>query len=492
MQQAGEDGCMSGRPLVSVGEQLRTLWTAGAIGAADDGVLIARFSERRDEAAEAAFRVLVERHGPMVVRVCRQVIGDGHAAEEAAQAVFLVLARKAGSIRVGTTVAPWLYSVARRVASRACGRAAARRAREERTARAVTAGRTGVDTSPAPLEADWSVVHEEVGRLPEKYRTPVVLCYLEGQTYEEAARRIGCPVGTVRVRLSRARDRLRDRLTRRGFGPERVAAAGSLVGGPAEAGLMEAQIGKGWVDATVAAAQAYVTGRATAAGVVPAIMLANEVLRGLAMSQWKFVMIALTALGTTTAAAVGLAGGGGRQDVPVPGRGAALGPAAQTTRPKTEAPPVVKELPEPVEVMLPKQMVRRLNSAAQRLDAQRAYYEEGRITIDRFIQALELFYEAQMEQAKTRQERIIVAQNHMDRVGEVLKKEQAELNEGRGTVADVAEAALAYELAAIEWTKAHKVPVPGDVEALQKRVEALEKQLDRVTKLLDRAQIDKR
>src|SRR4051812_7176028 len=108
---------MAGGPLVSVGESLRTLWTAGAIGAADDAALIARFSGRRDEVGEGAFRVLGGRHAPMVIRVCRQVLGDGHAAEEAAQAVFLVLARKAGSIRVPTSLAPWLHGVARRVAA---------------------------------------------------------------------------------------------------------------------------------------------------------------------------------------------------------------------------------------------------------------------------------------------------------------------------------------------------------------------------------------
>jgi Sigma-70 region 2 len=93
----------------AVGEQLRTLWSVGAVGGADDAALIARFTGRRDEAAEVAFRVLVERHGPMVQRVCRQVIGDGHAAQDAAQAVFLVLARKAGLDPrrvVGRTLAP--------------------------------------------------------------------------------------------------------------------------------------------------------------------------------------------------------------------------------------------------------------------------------------------------------------------------------------------------------------------------------------------------
>jgi hypothetical protein len=206
------------------------------------------------------------------------------------------------------------------------------------------------------------------------------------------------------------------------------------------------------------------------------------------MSQWKFVIIALVALGTTSAAAVGLAGGGGSQDGSGEGRGAATGAAAAQNPPeKKEAPPAVKKLPEPVDVMLPKQMERRRAAAAQRVDAQRAYYEEGRITIDRFIQALQLFNEAEMESAKTGEQRIIAAQNHMERLSQVLKREQGELEAGRGTVADVAEAQLAHELAAIELLKAHKAAGSGEEEALQKRVEELEKQLEQVTKQLERA-----
>jgi RNA polymerase sigma factor (sigma-70 family) len=470
---------------------------AGAIGGSDDADLLARFSARhqRDEAAEAAFRMLVERHGPMVVRVCRQVIGDGHAAEEAAQAVFLVLARKAGSIRIGATVAPWLYGVARRVAARARVRAASQRAREERTARTVAAERTDAETAMPAHQDDWDAVHEEVDRLPEKYRTPVVLCYLQGQTYEEAAQRIGCPVGTIRVRLSRARDRLRDRLTRRGFGPERVAAVGYFANGMAPECLTAPGVGAGWVDATVKAAQAYIAGRAATAGVVPALALAlgDEMMRSLAMSQWKLVLFALISLSATSTVALGLAGmGDGGQDAPGSGlnRKDAPGKAAatQTAPEKKAASTTINPLPEPVDVMIPKQRERLLNAAAQRLDAQRAYYEEGRITIDRFIQALQDFRDAQMEQATTREQRILAAQNHLDLMDEVVKREEAELKVGRGTVADLAEAHVARELAAVALLKAHKGEAPGDLEALKKRIETMEQKLEQVMKRLDRSE----
>jgi RNA polymerase sigma factor (sigma-70 family) len=445
--------------------------------------LIARFSQQRDETAEAAFRMLVERHGPMVVRVCRRVMGDGHAAEEAAQAVFLVLARKAGSIRVGTTVAPWLYGVARRVAARARVRSAARLAREERTARVVAAVRSEAQTTETPPEEDWEAVYQEVDRLPEKYRTPVVLCYLEGQTYEEAAHRIGCPVGTVRVRLSRARERLRERLTHRGFGPERVTAGGCLVHGPLLAEpAPSAVLDAGWIDSTVKVAQAYVAGRAAAAGVVPALTLAlgDEVMRSLAMAHWRFALVVLAALGTTSTTALGLAGLGGAQDSSHSNRGGGAATKGAQAPAEFQKPnqPAVHPLPLPLDVMLRGQAERRLNAARQRVDYQRGFYDEGRITIDRYIQALQLLFEVELEQATTREQRVIAAQNHMERLRGVLKKEQDELKIGRGTVADVAEAQLAHELAAVALLNAHKGQSPGDLEALQKRVETLEQKLE--------------
>ena len=215
---------MAGQWRPSIEGQIRTLWTIGTVGEADDSALLSRFARRQDE-PDDAFRILVERHGPMVVRVCRQVLGDNHDAEDAAQAVFLVLARKAHVIRVKGSIAPWLHGVARWVAAKARGRSAARRQAESRTAR-ISVSLRDVDSKRATEASDWEAVHEEVERLPEKYRTPVVLCYLEGETYEATAQRIGCPVGTVRVRLARARVRLRDRLSRRGFGPERISLLG--------------------------------------------------------------------------------------------------------------------------------------------------------------------------------------------------------------------------------------------------------------------------
>ena len=148
--------------------------------------------------AEAAFEALVTRHGPMVLDVCGHIVCDSHDAQDAFQATFLVLAARAGSIRRRDALAGWLMGVARRVALRSRADAARRRLHERRAAEK----QAERDGDPP---ASWPELHEEIDRLPVRYREPVVLCYLEGVTTEAAALRLGCPHGTVLSRLSRAR-----------------------------------------------------------------------------------------------------------------------------------------------------------------------------------------------------------------------------------------------------------------------------------------------
>jgi RNA polymerase sigma factor (sigma-70 family) len=260
-----------------------------------DGQLLARFVRCRDELAEAAFTALVQRHGPMVLRVCRQVVGDGHAAEDAFQATFLVLARRAGAIRQPELLESWLYGVAVRTA-RATRLADDRRRRHE-----LAGGAELVDAIPGP--GDWperavarreelEVLHEEVLRLPQRYRTAVVLCELEGLNYREAALRMQCPVGTVGVRLRRARERLRVRLRHRGLAPT-AAILGALAGAEAASVLMPAAL----VGATAEAAAAY-AGAGLASGTIAAV-----VLKSLALARFKTVARALLVAGA--AAAIG-------------------------------------------------------------------------------------------------------------------------------------------------------------------------------------------
>jgi RNA polymerase sigma-70 factor (ECF subfamily) len=188
------------------------LFHGGSLTGLTDGQLLERFAVREVETAEAAFAALIERHGPMVWRTCLAVLRDEHEAHDAFQNTFLVLVRKAGSLWVRDSLGPWLHRVACHAAARV-RRASARRRVVERRA----AGRV-VELAEARAWDDLeAVIHEEIERLPERYRIPLLLCDLEERPYEEAARHLGCPVGTIRSRLARGRERLKRRLTRRGL-----------------------------------------------------------------------------------------------------------------------------------------------------------------------------------------------------------------------------------------------------------------------------------
>jgi RNA polymerase sigma factor (sigma-70 family) len=183
-------------------------------------VLLERFTARREE---AAFAALVQRHGPLVLGVCRRLLQHEQDAEDAFQAVFCVLARKAAAIRRGTAVGGWLYAVASRIARKAKAFQVRRRMRERELPE--------VPAPSNPPESEWCdlwpILDEEVNRLPERYRQPFVLCHLEGKTNQEAAVELRCPAGTVSSRLTRARERLRARLARRGL----ALSAGTLAAG---------------------------------------------------------------------------------------------------------------------------------------------------------------------------------------------------------------------------------------------------------------------
>jgi RNA polymerase sigma factor (sigma-70 family) len=243
-------------------KHIAVLFQTGTAAGLSDGALVERFRSAPVDEAEAAFTVLVQRHGPMVFSVCRRILRDRHDAEDAAQAVFLVLARQAHSIRRSDSVASWLYGVAARVASRARLDRVRRRVRERRAAEATMAF-GDVDHGHRDEGEAWPELYQELGRLPERFRLPVLLCHLEGLTYEQAAKRLGCPVRTVQSRLSRARQRLRDRLARRGVAPSAAALVAALTSDPARATVCES-----WMNTTVAAVMSVrIIG--TAAGVIP-------------------------------------------------------------------------------------------------------------------------------------------------------------------------------------------------------------------------------
>ena len=253
--------------------QLGRLFNVGTGQELTDGQLLERFATDRDLAAEQAFAILLERHGPMVLRVCRGVLDDPHDAQDAFQATFMVLVRKARALWVRDSLGPWLHQVAYRTAY--CARSAiARRRRHERRA----AKKEEVVHAEPALELE-RLLHHEIDRLPERYRAPVVLCDLEGRSHEQAARHLGWPVGTVKSRLSRGRERLRNRLLKSGISPDAglIATALSLDG-------QTPSIPAALVQSTCDAATRFFFAQTVVQGAAAA--LAQGVLKAMFVSEW--------------------------------------------------------------------------------------------------------------------------------------------------------------------------------------------------------------
>jgi RNA polymerase sigma factor (sigma-70 family) len=261
-----------------------------------DDVLLERFTAHREQ---AAFAALVQRHGPLVLGVCRRVLQHEQDAEDTFQAVFCVLARKAGTIRRGTAVGGWLHAVASRIARKARAHQVRRRMRESELPDV-----PAPDNPPEWVWRDlWPILDEEVNRLPERYRQPFVLCELEGKGNQEAAAELGCPVGTVSSRLTRARERLRARLTRRGL----TLSAGTLA---AALGTQtsSAAVPTGLTRTAVQTGLGYSAGRQVAER---AAELADSFLKAQALTRW-IKIAALLAMAGLVAIAVLFSTPGGK------------------------------------------------------------------------------------------------------------------------------------------------------------------------------------
>jgi RNA polymerase sigma factor (sigma-70 family) len=284
--------------------QIQRLFGLGTLSGLTEWQLLRRYAERRDE---EAFEALVARHGSMVLGVCLRLLNDPEDVEDAFQATFLVLVRKARALRPHNSIGPWLYAVAYRVALRARSDSVRRRSRE----RPADAGEVALLTVEGyGLAHDFelrTVLDAEIARLPATYRAAIVLCYLEGQTHEEAARHLGWPVGTVKGRLARARDLLRGRLTRRGLTLS-ISGLGSLLAREAEASVPAR-----WIESVVRAAVRVAVGEATA-GVVSASSagLAEGVIGTMILNQMKTAAAALAVLAAVAVGATVYAQHSGR------------------------------------------------------------------------------------------------------------------------------------------------------------------------------------
>jgi RNA polymerase sigma factor (sigma-70 family) len=234
--------------LADVHAKLQTLFHDGMLGCLADSELLTRFLAGDTRSSEAAFAVLVARHAPMVMRVCRTTLRSSHDAEDASQAVFLILARHARSVCRRDSTASWLYGVARRVAAR-IRRDDARRRKHERRKAEMAAKHTEAQVAPDALER----IYEGIDALPEIYRSAFVLCYLEGLSHEQAASWLRCSLRTFDSRLLRAKERLRERLARRG-------ASLPIISPPLANSLCPSTA---WVKTTAEAARAFASGQAS-------------------------------------------------------------------------------------------------------------------------------------------------------------------------------------------------------------------------------------
>src|SRR5579884_365008 len=252
---------------------LRQLRRAALLSAGDgpsDVQLLESFLIQRDE---AAFEALVRRHGPMVLGVCRRVTGNAHDAEDAFQATFLVLVRKAASLRSRQLLPGWLSGVAYRTALKTRAMTQKRRAKELQAAQQPST-QTSDDGPPEELLAR---LDEELNRLPDRYRLPVVLCELQGHSRKQAAQILGLPVGTVSWRLAHARKLLAQRLAR----------YGTML----SAGAVTAVLSQSAATAVPAALVRAVTVQALATGTIPAPIqaLTEGVLKAMLLSKLKVV-----------------------------------------------------------------------------------------------------------------------------------------------------------------------------------------------------------
>jgi RNA polymerase sigma factor (sigma-70 family) len=241
-----------------------------------DGQLLERFNHRGDQ---SAFAALVQRHGPLVLGVCRRVLHDDHDTEDAFQATFVVLARKAAGISKHESLPSWLYKVAYRIALRARADKARRQSHEQQ-APPRPVNRVLGDVVQHELQ---QILDEEVQRLPEKYRAPILLCYLQGQTNEEAASTLRCPTGTIKIRLLRGREILRKRLLRRGLALSVVGLLGEAL----------VHMARAAVPPPLARAAARA---ATEGGSVAVTGLADGLLRGMCVAKLKVAAVVMMTL----------------------------------------------------------------------------------------------------------------------------------------------------------------------------------------------------
>jgi RNA polymerase sigma factor (sigma-70 family) len=319
---------MHASTLHGVLEHLRKLTDPARVRELSDADLLERFCVRREE---AAFTLLVQRHGPMVLAVCRRVLGNLHAAEDAFQATFLVLVRKAATIRKRQSVSSWLHGVASRIAQKARMRSLRQQIKESQALPSSFGDDPCETLATKELRA---ALDEEIERLPAKYRLPLVLCYLADKTHEQAAQELGWAKSSLTTRLAKARQLLHQRLIRRGF----TASAGLLTAVLTEAAANAAPPSLLTLS-TVRLAVQVLTGEALTT--TPATVLAGGFVKGATVGKWTAVLMLLATLGFAAAVGSRLAvpSSPAEQEEPPPEAQAAGDPhtaKAETSKPRVD------------------------------------------------------------------------------------------------------------------------------------------------------------
>lgn len=411
-------------PATTVLQFLRRLIAVRDADGTSDGKLVTRFARHRDE---TAFAELLRRHGPMVLGVCRRVLGDSADADDAFQATFLVLVRKAGTLSAPQSIANWLHGVAHRTALKSRAAAAKRQQREREAA-----DMPGTKPDDAIVWSDLKpVLDEEIQRLPARYRAAFVLCHLEGKSNQEAARQLGCSEGTIGSRLSRARERLRARLTKRGVTLSTAALVAVVTERTASAAVPSV------LAAPILKAALTIAAGGAATGIVPpqVTTLMEGVLRAMFMTKVKIAAGVVLALG--------LLGGAG-----LTGYGALSARPSQENAPDA---PQVKERPKAddfeerraaieLQRKLQPLMEKRLAAVREQLQARAEELVAGKTTVDVLLEASRDLLKAQQEMSDKPIDRLKMLETYFQRMKVIQEILEARFAAGRANVPETAQA----------------------------------------------------
>jgi RNA polymerase sigma factor (sigma-70 family) len=396
-------------------DPMMCLFETGSATGLSDWQLLEQFLTGRQD---MPFEVLVSRHGPMVLGICRRMLRNSSDVDDAFQATFLVLLKRASSLGPGDAIAAWLHGVAVRVAQQSRS-AAARRGQRERDG--ITIDPAGPE--PAGLDASVrQVLDEEISRLPAKYRAPIILCYLQGQTHEEAARRLRWPLGSVKGRLARARTLLQTRLTRRG-----VACGTALTALAAGAGS-RAAVPDMLLAATSQAAARVVSGGLISYVASPSIAhLTRGVLSAMIMQKVKLIILAFAVSGIFLTGAGVLA----RQSGPTTRPKAVEPPAEGKGRPVEEAKPSSPLIVESQKQETPRKrnaddLYRELIQAARKAYlANEDELHKGKSPMERVYVASRLLMDSERQAASSPDVKLKALQNHLERMRGLARDHQA-------------------------------------------------------------------